>query len=118
MDAGDSKNNNLVDCAKYMIQGLAQKWNSLTEFTILLVIHLPRVAGGCHSGYPGFPWLSVHIDELRTLQREVPLSVQHLKGRSIHENHRSFASSVQLSYTMLGYWLPFMVVERHLVRSY
>ena len=85
MDAGDSKNNNLVDCAKYMIQGLAQKWNSLTEFTILLVIHLPRVAGGCHSGYPGFPWLSVHIDELRTLQREVPLSVQHLKGRSIHE---------------------------------
>ena len=85
MDAGDSMNNNLVDCAKYMIQGTAQKWASQTSFSVLLVIHLPRVAGGCHSGYPGFPWQSVHIDELRSLQREIPMSVQHLKGRSIHQ---------------------------------
>ena len=85
MDAGDSMNNNLVDCAKYMIQGMAQKWTSQTNFCVLLVIHLPRVAGGCHSGYPGFPWQSVHIDELRSLQREIPMSVQHLKGRSIYQ---------------------------------
>ena len=85
MDAGDSMNNNLVDCTKYMIQGMAQKWTSQTSFSVLLVIHLPRVAGGCHSGYPGFPWQSVHIDELRSLQREIPMSVQHLKGRSIYQ---------------------------------
>ena len=85
MDGGESKSNNLVDCAKYLIQGMAQKWIGQTNFTVLLVIHLPRVAGGCHSGYPGFPWKSVHIDELRSLQREVPMSIQHLKGRSIYQ---------------------------------
>ena len=77
--------NNLVECAKYMVQGMAKKWNDKTSFNLLLVIHLPRVAGGCHSGYPGSPWRSVHLDELRSLQREIPMRIDMLKNRSIFE---------------------------------
>merc|ERR1712016_183989 len=85
MDGGESKSNNVGDGVGVVVPGMAQKWIGQTNFTVLLVIHLPRVAGGCHSGYPGFPWKSVHIDELRSLQREVPMSIQHLKGRSIYQ---------------------------------
>jgi hypothetical protein len=64
---------------------MAQKWNSRASFDLLLVIHLPRVAGGCYSGYPGSPWQSVHIDELRSLQQEMPMRMDLLKNRSIYE---------------------------------
>ena len=68
-----------------MIQGMAQKWSGETNFNLLLVVHLPRVAGGCYYGYPGRPWKSVHIDELRSLQEEIPMRIDLLKDRSIYE---------------------------------
>eukprot|EP00090_Calanus_glacialis_P031123 TRINITY_DN5102_c0_g1_i8.p1 TRINITY_DN5102_c0_g1~~TRINITY_DN5102_c0_g1_i8.p1 ORF type:complete len:2193 (-),score=498.77 TRINITY_DN5102_c0_g1_i8:57-6239(-) len=82
VDAGENSARNLVECAKYIIQGMIMKMTKQTNFNLFLVIHLPR--GSSYAGYPSQPWKSVHIDELRQ-QGIHPMQIKMMKDRSIYE---------------------------------
>ena len=87
-------NANLIACTRHLL--LEQRWatikdqhdilgsNSLSPLHIVLVVQLPRVAGGCANfvGFQGGKWLSVHIDELRPPSPQIP-SVEFLVHRPI-----------------------------------
>ena len=83
VDAGENSARNLVECAKYIIQGLIMKMTKRANFNLFLVIHLPR--GSSYAGYPSQPWRSVHIDELRSQHGIQPMQIRMMKDRSIHE---------------------------------
>ena len=94
-DSGD-ENANLIACARHLLleQRLAITEDqqeilgpdSVHPVHIVLVVQLPRVAGGCTHfvGFQGGKWLSVHIDELRPPSEQIP-SIEFLVDRSISE---------------------------------
>ena len=94
-DSGDD-NFNLIADARHIL--LEERTNapemlnlpSVEAVHIVLVIQLPRIAGGCRNfvGFPGGKWMSCHIDELRPPGRHTP-SIEQLIGRPISELFRS-----------------------------
>ena len=60
--------------------------SSLEAVHIVLIIQLPRIAGGCRNfvGFQGGKWISSHIDELRPPDRHTP-SIEQLIDRPISE---------------------------------
>ena len=55
----------LVDCARHIIQNKLAECKS--NCCIAIVLQIPRIRGGFKGfmGLPGFPWQSLHIDQLR-----------------------------------------------------
>ncbi|XP_022801884.1 E3 ubiquitin-protein ligase rnf213-alpha-like, partial [Stylophora pistillata] len=90
-DSGD-ENFNLIAGARHIL--LEERTNapeildlpSVQAVHILLVIQLPRIAGGCHNfvGFQGGKWMSAHIDELRPPGGHTP-SIEQLTDRPISE---------------------------------
>eukprot|EP00092_Neocalanus_flemingeri_P023314 GFUD01025278.1.p1 GENE.GFUD01025278.1~~GFUD01025278.1.p1 ORF type:complete len:2291 (+),score=510.26 GFUD01025278.1:413-6874(+) len=83
VDAGEKSARNLVECAKYIIQGIIMKMTKRQNFKMFLVIHLPR--GSSYVGYPSQPWSCVHIDELRSQHGIHPMQIRMMKDHSIYE---------------------------------
>ncbi|KAJ7339392.1 hypothetical protein OS493_005787 [Desmophyllum pertusum] len=93
-DSGDD-NFNLIAGARHIL--LEERTNapemlnlpSIEPVHIVLIIQLPRIAGGCRNfvGFQGGKWLSTHIDELRPLDRHTP-SIEQLIDRPISELFR------------------------------
>ena len=90
-DSGDD-NFNLIAGARHI---LMEERNDAAELLnlpaieavhILLVVQLPRIAGGCRNfvGFQGGKWMSTHIDELRPPGKHTP-SIEHLIDRPISE---------------------------------
>ena len=85
IEAGTTTSNNLTECAKYVIQEVTRDLSVNCQVSIVLVVHVPRVAGGCHVGFPGQPWNCIHIDELRTPESRHQMKVQAMRNRSIFQ---------------------------------
>ncbi|KAK3096790.1 hypothetical protein FSP39_003301 [Pinctada imbricata] len=72
-DCGD-QNSGLVACARYCIQDEINQQGEqlLGRIHVVFVIQLPRIAGGCFNGFQCGLWHSVHIDELRPPDSQMP----------------------------------------------
>ncbi|CAG0886586.1 unnamed protein product [Cyprideis torosa] len=60
---------NLTECARYVVQDAIkayQRGDDHNSFVIVFILQVPRVAGGCFTGLSVHPWVSCHIDELRS----------------------------------------------------
>ena len=65
----------LVNCARFTIideyskitSELSDKENvqSENQFYVILIIQVPKIAGGCMSGFQTFKWFCYHIDDLQ-----------------------------------------------------
>ncbi len=67
----------LVDCARYCITNAMQAHQPVdgqAPYAIGVVLQVPRVRGGWFSGFPGHPWISLHIDELRPNKHRLELA--------------------------------------------
>ncbi|XP_022796392.1 E3 ubiquitin-protein ligase rnf213-alpha-like isoform X2 [Stylophora pistillata] len=90
-DSGD-ENFNLIAGARHILleerTNAAEMLNlsSLEAVHIVLIIQLPRIAGGCRNfvGFQGGKWMSAHIDELRPPGKYTP-SIEQLIDRPISE---------------------------------
>ena len=88
-DSGD-ENFNLIAGARHILleerTNASEMFNlsSLEAVHIVLIIQLPRIAGGCRNfvGFQGGKWISSHIDELRPPGRHTP-SIEQLIDRPI-----------------------------------
>ncbi|PFX19443.1 E3 ubiquitin-protein ligase RNF213 [Stylophora pistillata] len=88
-DSGD-ENFNLIAGARHIL--LEERTNasemlnlcSVEAVHIVLIIQLPRIAGGCRNfvGFQGGKWMSLHIDELRPPGKHTP-SIEQLIDRPI-----------------------------------
>ena len=58
--------NSLIECTRYLIlnQGEQHKETMSSLFCIILLLQVPRILGGFFSGFPGYQWKALHIDEL------------------------------------------------------
>ncbi|KAK3585590.1 hypothetical protein CHS0354_036776 [Potamilus streckersoni] len=82
-DSGDT-NANLVACARYCILDEHQQMKDrrTAPCHVIFIIQLPRIAGGCFSGFQCGLWHSVHIDDLRAQSSDMP-TIQGMMGVSI-----------------------------------
>ena len=88
-DSGDD-NFNLIAGARHILMEESKNAPELLNLRaiaavhIVLVIQLPRIAGGCRNfvGFQGGNWISTHIDELRPPERYTP-SIEDLIDRPI-----------------------------------
>ncbi|KAK3585587.1 hypothetical protein CHS0354_036774 [Potamilus streckersoni] len=82
-DSGDT-NANLVACARYCIVDEHQnmKDRQRAPCHIIFIIQLPRLAGGCFTGFQCGLWHSAHIDDLRAQDEEMP-SIMEMHGKSV-----------------------------------
>lgn len=90
-DSGD-ENSNLIAGARHIL--LEERRNasemlhlsSLEAFHVVLIIQIPRIAGGCRNFvcFQGGKWISAHIDELRPPGKHTP-SIEQLIDRPISE---------------------------------
>ncbi|XP_041346956.1 E3 ubiquitin-protein ligase rnf213-alpha-like, partial [Gigantopelta aegis] len=87
--SGD-KNMSLIKSAQYCV--VDELPDDDREFAVFFIVQLPRVAGGCFTGFMAGKWHSLHIDELRPegnlpsvhqLHNNSPANV--LQGRAPHE---------------------------------
>ncbi|KAJ8315842.1 hypothetical protein KUTeg_007992 [Tegillarca granosa] len=82
-DCGD-QNASLVACARYCIQDelsqIDEQYSSLVH--VVFIIQLPRIAGGCFTGFQCGRWHSVHIDDLRPPDKEMP-TIMDMRGQSV-----------------------------------
>ena len=92
-EAGDM-NNELVACARYLVQeeresslvlALEQPPERQLSYLrhLVLVIQLPRVTGGFFRGFQGGVWDEVHIDELRPANQVFTPSITSLANKKI-----------------------------------
>ncbi|KAL3881513.1 hypothetical protein ACJMK2_027945, partial [Sinanodonta woodiana] len=81
--SGDT-NANLVACARYCILDEHQKATDRRTAAchVILIIQLPRIAGGCFTGFQCGQWHSAHIDDLRAHKGEIP-SILEMLGKSV-----------------------------------
>ncbi len=57
----------LINCARFTIIDEFSKHTLLnTNFSIILVVQIPKIAGGCISGFQTTKWLCYHIDDLQS----------------------------------------------------
>ncbi|XP_077980160.1 E3 ubiquitin-protein ligase rnf213-alpha-like [Glandiceps talaboti] len=85
-DSGD-ENTNLIACSRYIVQderaqAIKQNKGLWQPAHVVFIIQLPRIAGGCFDGLQGGKWLSVHLDELRPSQANLP-EITALHGQPI-----------------------------------
>ncbi|KAL3881517.1 hypothetical protein ACJMK2_027949 [Sinanodonta woodiana] len=82
-DSGDT-NASLVACARYCILDEYQhmKDRRTAPCHVVFIIQLPRIAGGCFTGFQCGLWHSVHIDDLRAQDEEMP-SITEMLGKSV-----------------------------------
>lgn len=57
----------LVNCARYTIVDLIDqsKHRILNDSYIILILQVPKIAGGCFNGFQTTKWFCYHIDDLR-----------------------------------------------------
>ena len=67
-DSGDQCGD-LISCTRFNIQNEYTNWDVPADEkflkNVLLIIQLPKVAGGCFMGFQNGKWLSYHIDDLQ-----------------------------------------------------
>ncbi|KAL3881537.1 hypothetical protein ACJMK2_027969, partial [Sinanodonta woodiana] len=82
-DSGDT-NASLVACARYCIRDQHQQMKDrrTAPCHVVFIIQLPRIAGGCFTGFQCGLWHSVHIDDLRAQTSDMP-TIQGMIGVSI-----------------------------------
>ncbi|KAL3881514.1 hypothetical protein ACJMK2_027946, partial [Sinanodonta woodiana] len=82
-DSGDT-NANLVACARYCIlDGHQQmKERRRARCHVVFIIQLPRIAGGCFTGFQCDLWHSVHLDDLRAQYEDIP-SITEMLNKSV-----------------------------------
>ncbi|KAK3585578.1 hypothetical protein CHS0354_036765 [Potamilus streckersoni] len=82
-DSGDT-NANLVACARYctLDEHQQMKERRTAPCHVVLIIQLPRIAGGCFTGFQCRLWHSVHLDDLRAQDEEMP-SIMEMLGKSV-----------------------------------
>ncbi|XP_076009047.1 E3 ubiquitin-protein ligase rnf213-alpha-like isoform X2 [Genypterus blacodes] len=83
----DSHSGNILSSAKYSCINEIRKWTTTdsTKIFVYFVTKLPRIVGGTsYVGFPGGPWRSVHIDDLRR-SKEFVSDVHSLKDLCISE---------------------------------
>ncbi|XP_021363666.1 E3 ubiquitin-protein ligase rnf213-alpha-like isoform X2 [Mizuhopecten yessoensis] len=81
-DCGD-QNASLVACARYCIQDELQQLGYQIKANIhaIFIIQLPRIAGGCFSGFQCGHWHSLHIDDIRP--EGDTLRMSEMQGKSL-----------------------------------
>ena len=84
-------NCNLVACCRYLVveirrQAVEEFGSGVRPIHIVFIVHLPKILGGCQNfvGFQGGKWRSVHIDELRQSNEQMPC-FDHLVDRSISD---------------------------------
>ncbi|KAH3728508.1 hypothetical protein DPMN_054465, partial [Dreissena polymorpha] len=84
-DSGDV-NSNLIACARYCVMDEFEKVREiLVEPThIVLIVQLPRKAGGCFNGFQCGVWHSVHIDDLYPEDSRLP-SINEIQNKALSE---------------------------------
>ncbi|KAK3588412.1 hypothetical protein CHS0354_015933 [Potamilus streckersoni] len=82
-DSGDT-NASLVACARYCILDVHQQMKTRRTALchVVFLIQLPRIVGGCFTGFQCGLWHSVHIDDLRVQSSGMP-TIQGMMGVSI-----------------------------------
>ncbi|XP_065845272.1 E3 ubiquitin-protein ligase rnf213-alpha-like isoform X2 [Oscarella lobularis] len=88
-EAGDI-NGDLVACARYLVQEEQENAIRRRSFSnklvvnrhVVVVVHLPRIAGGSFLGFQGGAWTEVHIDDLPVSHATQP-PITSLVGRKI-----------------------------------
>ena len=88
-EAGD-RMNDTVASVRYLVQEIRQEAYQRREGTfgrgyrhLLLILHVPRVAGGCFVGFQAGSWIEAHLDELRSESHVNILSVRDLMNRRL-----------------------------------
>ncbi len=72
---------NLIDCVRYNIQEQVSKMESAK--VVVLILYVPKVAGGCFTGFCVHPWFSCHVDEL---QRNSKIGdIYQMKNKPVHD---------------------------------
>ncbi|XP_052765375.1 E3 ubiquitin-protein ligase rnf213-alpha-like isoform X1 [Mya arenaria] len=83
--AGD-ENANLIDCARFGVLGEMEKMHERLQtkgnIHCVIVVQLPRKAGGCFKGFQCGTWESVHIDDLHSEDIETP-QLHEMRGISV-----------------------------------
>ena len=79
----DPSSLNLVECARYIIQDVVGK-SRTSGFQIVLVLHIPRVAGGFFTGLSNSQWVCGFVDELRSSPYTY-IHVAKIKGKTVGE---------------------------------
>ena len=75
----------LVDCARYVVQNKISEldYPNANETCIAFVLQVPRIrGGGSFIGIPGFPWQSLHVDELKGDPNRLDLDV--IRGKDLY----------------------------------
>ncbi|KAL3881535.1 hypothetical protein ACJMK2_027967, partial [Sinanodonta woodiana] len=82
-DSGNT-NASLVACARYCILDVHQQMKDrrTAPCHVIFIIQLPRIVGGCFTGFQCGLWHSVHIDDLRVQSIDMP-TIQYMMGVSI-----------------------------------
>ncbi|KAK3585575.1 hypothetical protein CHS0354_036762 [Potamilus streckersoni] len=82
-DSGDTSAN-LVASARYCILDVHQQMKNrrTAPCHVIFIIQLPRIAGGCFTGFQCGLWHSAHIDDLRAQDEEMP-SIMEMLGMSV-----------------------------------
>lgn len=84
-DSGDQCGD-LISCTRFNIQNEYTNWDAPADEkflkNVLLIIQLPKVAGGCFVGFQSGKWLSYHIDNLQP-DSNFMLLLPHMKDKSI-----------------------------------
>ncbi|XP_053396017.1 E3 ubiquitin-protein ligase rnf213-alpha-like [Mercenaria mercenaria] len=82
-DSGDV-NANLIACARYCVMDEFEKLrDEMTEpVHVVLIVQLPKVSGGCFTGFQCGKWHSAHIDDLQPEDMHIP-SLEEMHGKSV-----------------------------------
>ena len=64
ISSNQTRSLSLIECARYAVQDIIKANHD--NVVIVFIVQVPRVAGGCFTGLSVNPWISVHIDELRS----------------------------------------------------
>jgi hypothetical protein len=59
----------LINCARFTIIDEYSKYSSqnMSNFSIMFIIQVPKIAGGCINGFQTSKWLCYHIDDLQNV---------------------------------------------------
>ena len=63
----------LISCARYTIVNEYLKYDKITNKTIMLILQVPKVSGGCIAGFQTAKWHCYHLDDLQD-----SISIEHI----------------------------------------
>ncbi|KAL3881512.1 hypothetical protein ACJMK2_027944 [Sinanodonta woodiana] len=82
-DSGDTSANLVASAIYCIVDEYQQLKNRRTSpCHVIFIIQLPRIAGGCFTGFQCGLWHSAHIDDLRAQDEEMP-SIMEMLGKSV-----------------------------------